>query len=296
MGKQWKEWQTFIFLGSKITADGEHSHEIKRCLLLERKAMTNLDSIIKSWDITLPTKFRLIKAIFFPVVMYGCDSWTINRAEPWRIDVVLEKTLESPLDCKEIKPVNLKRIGGGLVAKSCPTLANPWTVAWQALLSMGFSRQEFWNGLPLPFPRNLLDPGIEPGSPALQVDSLPTELWGKLLKEVSPEYSLEGLMLSWSSNTLAPDAKNWLTGKDPDVGKDWRQEKGTTEDKMVECYHQLNGHEFEQAPGVGDGQGSLECCSPWGRKESDMTEWLKWTNITDLNIFKTLFQYSWFPL
>ena len=85
MGKQWKQWQT-IFLGSKITADGDCSHEIKRCLLLGRKVMTNLDSIIKSWDITLPTKVRLVKAMLFPVVMYGCESWTIKKAEHRRID------------------------------------------------------------------------------------------------------------------------------------------------------------------------------------------------------------------
>ena len=75
-----------------------------------------------------------------------------------------------------------------------------------------------------------------------------------------------------------PDVKNWLIGKDPDTGKDWRQEeKGMTEDEMVGWHHQLNGHEFEQALGVGDGQGSLACCSPWGRKELDMTKWLNWT-------------------
>ena len=72
----------FIFLGSKITADGDCSHEIKRCLLLERKAMTNLDSILKSRDITLPTKVHLVKAIVFPVVIYGCESWTVKKA--WR--------------------------------------------------------------------------------------------------------------------------------------------------------------------------------------------------------------------
>ena len=76
----------FIFLGSKITADGACSHEIKRCLLLGRKVMTNLDSILKGRDITLPTKVRLVKAMFFPVVMYGCESWTINKAEHRRID------------------------------------------------------------------------------------------------------------------------------------------------------------------------------------------------------------------
>ena len=75
-----------------------------------------------------------------------------------------------------------------------------------------------------------------------------------------------------------PDVKNWLIGKDPDAGKDWRQEeKGVTEDKMVGWHHQLNGHEFKQAPGAGDGQGSLVCCTPWGHKESDMTEQLNWT-------------------
>ena len=76
----------FIFLGSKITADGDCSHEIKRCLLLGKTVMTNLDSILKSRDITLPTKVNLAKAIVFPVVMYGCQSWTINKAEHWRID------------------------------------------------------------------------------------------------------------------------------------------------------------------------------------------------------------------
>ena len=79
MGKQWKQWQT-IFLGSKITADGDFSHEIKRCLLLERKVTTNLDSIFKSRDITLPTKVHLVKAMVFPVVTYGCESWTIKKA------------------------------------------------------------------------------------------------------------------------------------------------------------------------------------------------------------------------
>ena len=76
----------FIFLGSKITADGDCSHEIKRCLLLRRKAMTNLDSILKSRDITLPTKVHLVKAMVFLVFMYGCESWTIKKAECWRID------------------------------------------------------------------------------------------------------------------------------------------------------------------------------------------------------------------
>ena len=78
----------FIFLGSKITADGHCSHEIKRHLLLRRKAITNLDSILKSRDITLPTKVHLVKSMVFPVVMYGCESWTIKKADCWRIDAV----------------------------------------------------------------------------------------------------------------------------------------------------------------------------------------------------------------
>ena len=97
----------FIFGGSKITADSDCSHEIKRCLLLGRKDMANLDSILKSRDITLLTKVHLVKAMVFLVVMYVCESWTIKKAESQRT-VVLEKTLESPLDCKEIKLVNPK--------------------------------------------------------------------------------------------------------------------------------------------------------------------------------------------
>ena len=87
MGKQWKQCQT-LFLGSKITADGDCSHEIKRCLFLGRKVMTNLDSILKSRDITLPTKFCLVKAMVFPVDMYGCENWTVKKAECQRIDVL----------------------------------------------------------------------------------------------------------------------------------------------------------------------------------------------------------------
>src|SRR5574337_1278858 len=85
MGKQWKQCQT-LFLGSPITADGDCSHEIKRRLFLGIKVMTDLDSILKSRDITLPTKVRLVKAVVFPVVMYGCESWTIKKAERQRID------------------------------------------------------------------------------------------------------------------------------------------------------------------------------------------------------------------
>ena len=148
MRKQWKHWTTAL-LGSKITADGDCSHESKRHLLLGLKAMTNLDSILKSREITLPTKVNIVKAIVFPVVVYGCKNWTIKKVECWRTDDDVEA--ETPI------------------------------------------------------------------------------LW-------------------------PPNVKNWLIGKDPDAGKDWRQEeKGTTEDKMVGWHHQLDGHEFEQAPGVGNG-------------------------------------------
>ena len=102
MGKQWKQWQTLCWGASKITADGDCSHEIKRRLLLER---TNLDHILKSRIITLPTKVRLVKAMVFPVVMYGCERWTIKKAEQQRIDAFelwIWRTLESPWDCKEI--------------------------------------------------------------------------------------------------------------------------------------------------------------------------------------------------
>ena len=85
MGEQWKQWQT-IFLGSKITADGDCSYEIKRYLLLGRKSVTNLDSILKKWNIILPTKVPLVNAMVFPVVMYGCESWTIKKAECQRTD------------------------------------------------------------------------------------------------------------------------------------------------------------------------------------------------------------------
>ena len=100
-----------IFLGSKTTVDDDCSHEIKRCLLLGRKAITNLDSVLQSRKITFLTNIHIVKAMVFPVVMHGCGNWTIKKAEHWRIDafeVLCWRTLESPLDSKEIKPVNPK--------------------------------------------------------------------------------------------------------------------------------------------------------------------------------------------
>ena len=166
----------FILGGSKITADGDWSHDIKRCLLLGRKVMTNLDSIFKSRDITLSIKVHLVKAMVFPAVMYGCESWTVKKAEHRRIDAF-------ELWC------------------------------WRRLLRV-------------PWTARRSDQSI--------------------LKEISPEYSLEGLIRKLKLQILwPPDAKNWVTGKDPDSGKDERQEKGMTEDEMVGWHHQLNGHEFE---------------------------------------------------
>ena len=194
----------FIFLSSKITADGDCSHEIKRHFLLGRKVMTNLDSILKSRDITLPTKVHLVKAMVFPVVHIWMseldykESWAPKNWCFWT--VVLEKTLESPLDCTEIKPVNSK--------------------GDQSWIFIGRT-------------------DAEAEAPIL-----------------------------WP-----PAAKSWLIGKDPDAWKDWRwKEKGMTEDEMVGWHHWLNGHEFEQALGVGDGQGSLACCCPWGCRVSH--EWV----------------------
>ena len=110
-GETVETMRDFIFLGPKITADGDCSHEVKRCLLLERKAVTNLDSILKSRDIMLPTKVLLVKAVVFTVVLYGCESWTIKKAECRRIgafELWYWRRLENPLDCKEIKPVSPK--------------------------------------------------------------------------------------------------------------------------------------------------------------------------------------------
>ena len=149
---------------------------------------------------------------------YGFSSshvwmWELDCEESWAPKnwcfwtVVLEKTLDSPLDCKEIQPVHTK--------------------GNQSWVFIGRT-------------------DVEAETPIL-----------------------------WP-----PDVKNWLIGKDPDAGKDWKwEEKGTTEDEMVGWHHWLNGQEFEQAPGVGAGQGGLACCSPWGHKESDMIEWLNWTDL-----------------
>ena len=162
MEKQWK-LPDFIFLGSKITADDDCSHEIKRCLLLERKVITNLDSLLKSRDIHLPTKGHLVKAMVFPVVMYGCESWIEESWAPknWRFwTVMLEKPLESPLDCKDIQPVHPKGdqswvLIGRTVAKAetpilWPPPAKSWLIgkdsdAWEGLRAGGEGDNRGWD-------------------------------------------------------------------------------------------------------------------------------------------------------
>ena len=133
MGKKVETVTDFIFLGSKITADGDYSHKIKRYLLLGRKAMTNLDSILKITDITL-TKVHLVKAMVFPVVMYGCESWTIKKAEHQRVDSFKSwcwRRLLRISDCKEIKPANPKGnqprifIGRTILKAEAPILGPP---------------------------------------------------------------------------------------------------------------------------------------------------------------------------
>ena len=145
----------------------------------------------------------------FPVVMYGCESWTIKKAEHWRIDAF-----------------------------------EMW--CWRRLLRVPWTARSSNQST---------------------------------LKEISTEYSLERLMLNLKFLILwPPDAKNWLIWKDPDAGYDWRQEeKGMTEDEMVGWHHWLSGHEFEQALGDDERQGSLACCGPWGCKELDTSKQLNWT-------------------
>ena len=208
----------FIFLGSKMTADIDCSHEINKHLLLGRKAMTNLHSILKSRDIILLTKVRIVKAMVFPVVMYGCESWTIKKAEHWRTDAF-------ELWCWR----RLLRV--------------PWTA---------------------------------------------TKSNQSILKEISPEYSLEGLMLKLQyfghlMQRTESLEKTLMLGKTEGGRK--RDDRGW--DGWMASLTWWTGHESEQALGVGDGQEDLACCSACGRKESDLTEWLimtEWLNSTELNI------------
>ena len=139
MGKQWKQCQTLFFWGSKITADGDCSHEIKRRSLLGRKVMTNLDSILKSRDITLSRKVHLVKAMVYPVVMYGCDSWAIKKAEHWRIDAFelwyWRRLLRVPWTARRSNQSILKEISPGcslegLMLKLKPQYFGHLTKSW----------------------------------------------------------------------------------------------------------------------------------------------------------------------
>ena len=213
-GETMETVRNFIWGGSKITRDGDCSHKIQRCLLLGRKAMTEIDSALRSRDITLPTKVLLVKALVFPIVMFGCESWIVEKPVHqgtyfFFLTVMLEETLESPLHWKEIKLVSPK--------------------GNQSWIFFGRTDAE----AEAPIFCHLMQ----------RIDSL-----GK---------------------------------KKPDAGKDWRQEEmETTEDEMVGWHHQFNGHEFEQAPGVGDRQKSLVCYNPWGHKASYMIERLNWTDLS----------------
>ena len=146
MGKQWKHWLTLFWGGSKITADGDCSHEIKRRLLLRRKVMTNLDNILKSSDITFPTKIHLVKAMVFPVVMYGGESWTVKKAERWRTDAFelwcWRRLLRVPWTARRSNQSILKEISPGCsleglmlklklqtLASSCEELSH-WKRSW----------------------------------------------------------------------------------------------------------------------------------------------------------------------
>ena len=206
MGKQWKQCQTLFFWAPKSLQMVIAAMKLKDAYSLEGK-LWPLDSMLKIRDITLPTKVRLVKAMVFPVVMYGCDSWTVMKAECWRIDAF-------ELWC------------------------------WRRLLRVPWTARR----------------SNQP-----------------ILKEISPGCSdaKAETPIRW-----LPHAKSWLIGKDSDAGRDWRQEeKGTTEDEMAGWHHWLEGGEFEWTPGVGDEQGGLACCDSWGRKESDRTEWLNWTEL-----------------
>ena len=155
----------FIFLGSQITADGDCSHEIKRCLVLGRKAMTNLDSISKSSNITLPTKFRVVKAMVFPVVMWAAAAAKSLQSRPTLCDPIDGSPPGSPvpgiLQARTLEWVAISFFSAWkwkVKVKSLShvwLLATPWTAAYQAPPSMGFSRQEYWSGVPLPSPSHV---------------------------------------------------------------------------------------------------------------------------------------------
>ena len=213
----------FIFLGSKLTADGDSSHEIKRHLLLGRKAMTHLESILKSnWRHYIANKGLYSQS-------YGFSSsqvwmWKLDHKEGWAL----------PSDAYKL-----------------------W--CWRRLLRVPWTARR---------PKQ------------------------SILKEINPEYSLEGLMLKLTPILWSPDAKSWLIEKDPDAGKDWGQEeKGVTEDEVVGLHHWFNRYEFEKTQGDSKGQGSLMCCSSWGHKESATT--YDWTTTIYTCVYVCVYIYTY---
>ena len=198
----------FPLLGSKIIADGDCSHEIRRRLLLGRKAMTNLHSVSKSRDITLPMKVRIVKAMVFPVVTYGCESWTVKEAERQKMDAF-------ELWCWWRLP----------------------RVSWTARRSNH-----------------------------------------SILRKINPEYSLEGLMLKLKLCILVIWCEQLTYWKSP-----WCWERLRAEEEGIRgwdgWFTSPNGHALGQTLGDGEGQGGLACCSPWGRKELDMTGQLNNSNL-----------------
>ena len=217
-----------------------------------------LYSILKSRDITLPIKICLVKAMVSPVVMYGCESWTIKKA------AAAAQSLQS---C----PILCDPIDGSPPGSPVPGILQARTLEWVAI---SFSDKESWAPNNWCFWSTVLKKTLE--SPLDCKEIKPVNLKGNQSWIFTGRTDAEAeTPILW-----LPDAKNWLIGKDPDAGKDWGQEeKGMTEDEMVGRHHQLYGHEFEQASWIGDGQESLACYSPWGSKESDTTEWLKWTEL-----------------
>ena len=188
--------------------------------------------------------------------------WELDHKEGWVPKnwcfpaVVLEKTLESPLTARRSNLSNIKEISPeySLEGRMLKLLWRRLSTEELILLNCGVG-EDSWESLDCKETKSVNPRG-------------------------NPSWIFIGRTAADAETPILwpPDAKNWLIGKDPDAGKDWRQEeKGTTEDEMAGWHHWLNGHEFEQVLGVGDGQGSLACCSPWGHKESDMTEQLNWT-------------------
>ena len=200
----------FIFLGSNITADGDCSHEIKRHLLLGRKVKSKLDCVLKSRDITLSIKVRLVKAMVFPVIMHTRESWTTKKAECRRTDAF-------ELWC------------------------------WRRLLRVPWTARRSNQSV---------------------------------LKEISPEYSLEGLMLKLKLQYFGHLMRRAESFEKPlMLGKVEGRRKRGWQSEMVGWHHRLNEHGFGWIPGVGDGQGGLVCCGSWDRKELDTTEQLNCTEL-----------------